>query len=248
MNVPNYEFDWVVETTRKCLLKCEHCLRGPSQNKFMDAFAFRQAVKNMNINKIHLTGGEPLLNIPVLESILCTNISIFTVITSGILPKNKMSQIVDALINIKNQKWMEYYISFSNDRYHNNQAALNFADLLNSYGFDIDFRPQFRDVYRIINMGNAHKNQIGWADSKNYLFGHDDDDCTTLMINVEGDVYPSCDMSYSMQKRFKNQLCLGNAFTQSLETIQENYHNLINGKFSLLFMNENSWSIKEKYG
>jgi hypothetical protein len=59
---------------------------------------------------------------------------------------------------------------------------------------------------------------------------------------------PSCDMSYSMQKRFKNQLCLGNAFTQSLETIQENYHNLINGKSSLLLMNEDSWSIKEKYG
>ena len=55
-------------------------------------------------------------------------------------------------------------------------------------------------------------------------------------------------MSYSMQKRFKKQLCLGNAFTQSLETIQENYHNLINGKSSLLLMNEDSWSIKEKYG
>ena len=66
----------VVEVTRRCKLKCAHCLRGPAQNKDMDAFFFRNVIERFtnselfNVGCLTLTGGEPLLNISVLKECL----------------------------------------------------------------------------------------------------------------------------------------------------------------------------------
>ena len=59
-----------LEVTRDCTLECEHCLRGEKQKQEMNTTTLENALKDINqINTLLLTGGEPFLNITVLEKL-----------------------------------------------------------------------------------------------------------------------------------------------------------------------------------
>ena len=59
-----------LEVTRDCTLECEHCLRGEKQKQNMNTTTLENALKDINkINTLLLTGGEPFINIAVLESL-----------------------------------------------------------------------------------------------------------------------------------------------------------------------------------
>ena len=77
-------------------------------------------------------------------------------------------------------------------------------------------------------MGRAYYNGVGSKSAEEYLPSLDAEDCDTptLLINVHGDIYVGCDWSYAAQKRFKKEVCLGNAITDSVETIESNYREL----------------------
>ena len=53
-----------IEVTRKCNIKCAHCLRGDSQNKDIDLKYIDILLDQVNyIGHFCPTGGEPSLNI-----------------------------------------------------------------------------------------------------------------------------------------------------------------------------------------
>lgn len=57
-----------LEVTRDCTLECEHCLRGEKEKKEMNSTTLENSLKDVRqIDTLLLTGGEPLLNIRVLE-------------------------------------------------------------------------------------------------------------------------------------------------------------------------------------
>lgn len=57
-----------LEVTRDCTLECEHCLRGEKQKLDMNTTTLENSLKDIKrINTLLLTGGEPFLNITVLE-------------------------------------------------------------------------------------------------------------------------------------------------------------------------------------
>ena len=59
-----------LEVTRKCTLQCEHCLRGESEAKQMSVETVENTLKEIQrIDTLLLSGGEPLLNIEVLEAL-----------------------------------------------------------------------------------------------------------------------------------------------------------------------------------
>lgn len=85
--------DVAIEVTRRCNMKCAHCLRGDAQNmdvsketidKFFDGFA-----GGAYISTIVLTGGEISLNVPavryVLKALKSRGISVgnFYMVTNG---------------------------------------------------------------------------------------------------------------------------------------------------------------------
>jgi MoaA/NifB/PqqE/SkfB family radical SAM enzyme len=62
--------DAVIEVTRKCNMKCEHCLRGAAQRKTIDdnhIYKFLQIIDD--IGTLTITGGEPTLAMDSLEQI-----------------------------------------------------------------------------------------------------------------------------------------------------------------------------------
>jgi len=52
--------DIMLEVTRKCNLRCEHCVRGPAQNKSISDRVLNEIGK-LDIGTLTLTGGEPTL-------------------------------------------------------------------------------------------------------------------------------------------------------------------------------------------
>ena len=59
-----------LEVTRNCTLECEHCLRGEKQQENMNITTLENSLREVKkIGTLLLTGGEPLLNIKVLEAL-----------------------------------------------------------------------------------------------------------------------------------------------------------------------------------
>ena len=52
-----------IETTRRCNMQCEHCMRGDAQNKDMSMETLDRLFRRLGrIIEIVPTGGEPALN------------------------------------------------------------------------------------------------------------------------------------------------------------------------------------------
>ena len=60
-----------VETTRKCNMRCAHCLRGNAQEVDIDHKHIDNLLDQTEvIGHLDITGGEPTLNLDALEYIL----------------------------------------------------------------------------------------------------------------------------------------------------------------------------------
>lgn len=58
----------VFEITRKCNLKCEHCVKGAAQNITITKSIINKVLDSVGFCKsIYLTGGEPFLEIDIIE-------------------------------------------------------------------------------------------------------------------------------------------------------------------------------------
>ncbi len=59
-----------IEVTRKCNMRCEHCLRGPAQRKTIDNHHIYKIMQLINnVSTLTITGGEPTLAMDSLEQI-----------------------------------------------------------------------------------------------------------------------------------------------------------------------------------
>ena len=53
-----------LQVTRMCTLKCEHCLKGDGEEKYMPFETIANILKDVTeIDELLITGGEPLLAI-----------------------------------------------------------------------------------------------------------------------------------------------------------------------------------------
>lgn len=127
-----------IEVTRRCNMKCAHCLRGPAQNidlsfeevdAFLDNFSF--------INQITLGGGEPTLNpdmiAHIIDKIIENNIVVETLgmITNGQIYDQKIADALNRfdayskrMFYSKEPEYTSNFVShrvklgFSTDKYH----------------------------------------------------------------------------------------------------------------------------------
>lgn len=103
----------IIEVTRKCNMKCKHCLRGEAQNcdipyKYIDAL-FENVT---SVGHITFTGGEPFLNVGAIEYTLQLvkkkNIAVY-----GFYLATNAKVVKDRYISIVNE-WMIYVIKCNN--------------------------------------------------------------------------------------------------------------------------------------
>ncbi len=124
-----------LEVTRRCNLKCRHCMRGNSQNKDINYKYIDYILQNNHsIGRLFFSGGEPLLNINTIiytiNKIINEKLIVLSIgfNTNGTIFNESLINILleyrkycfDTFPNIYNEKKKinPIHITFSNDQFH----------------------------------------------------------------------------------------------------------------------------------
>ena len=171
-----------IEVTRKCTMKCNHCLRGDSQNISLNINDINELFNNdiqiTNINNVIITGGEPTLNYIVILQIIKQIISKNIIIENFNLPTNGSiynQQLIDGLnefynyLKLHNEK-TNLHLICSQDQFHRPPRK----EILDKY----KKLPYFISNYvylsenQIIRVGKAQENNLGNKESnyETYLY------------------------------------------------------------------------------
>jgi hypothetical protein len=221
----------ILEITRRCNIKCRHCLRGGAQRIDMSDETIDKLLEGVDyISTITFSGGEPGLNVPAIryftEAIKARGIELggFYVITNG---KTASLELVHALLDLyayvqPMERDESCSLIVSRDQYHHEQCDP--AEAIALYSGLSFFRPEQRkdhiDPYLVISEGRAK----GWGGrpapvSSTVVGLNDEGDVEvieeTVYVNALGDVVPACDLSYVSQARKK----IGNVHVETLSQI-----------------------------
>lgn len=208
-----------LELTRKCNMKCNHCLRDDAENINMNMKTIEPLLsRTMQINTLTFTGGEPTLNISLMKEILnyCKlhTIPVFNIyiVTNGkVVSDNFLNTIID---------WYAYCIesnngcmpdisglSLSKDMYHENIPTENINKLKTFAFFDENHYRDF-DQYPVLNRGrgaNIANNFNRDIITTFSVLPNDDgsiqiDDST--YVSAKGDILADCDLSYDTMSNY----------------------------------------------
>lgn len=126
----------VIEITRDCNFKCNHCLRGEEEkNKSFNKKLFRKFLIDNNIKKISdltLSGGEPTLNLSAMKDILellkhyQVELDTFFIATNGSKLDFEFLEIVSDFYSYSNPETRQNsYVKISNSSWHKEERAKN---------------------------------------------------------------------------------------------------------------------------
>lgn len=220
-------YELVIEVTRKCNIRCEHCMRGNPQRKEIANATIDKLLEGVtSISNVTFSGGEPSLNVPAIryftKAIKARGILLsgFLVITNG---KKASLELVHALLELYTlvepfERKERCTLLISNDQWH--EAQCNSKEAQELYEGLSFFRMEQRRDYQVIAEGRA-KNWGGRSTPlQSIIVGLDEDGNVTAIedtvyVNVLGDVIPSCDMSYQSQEKYK----IGNVHEETLAEI-----------------------------
>jgi len=201
----------VIEITRKCQLKCAHCLRGNAQGvniktEYLESFFSRVKA----IDTLTISGGEPSL---VPEKIL-------EIIAIAKKHKTEIGSFYIATNAAKNPKFksfilacMELYmycsdneissINWSNDKYHQNEpenirllSILKFASEKFSKEFGL---PSIIAEGRAKDFGERKVLIDSFEIDDNYQVISEG----AIYLNCKGEIIAGCDWSYRSQTKYK---------------------------------------------
>lgn len=213
-----YNFDeLVLEVTRKCNLSCAHCLRGDQENLDMEKSTVDSIlIQTSSIEQIIFTGGEPVLNVDLIEYTVNQLIEKEIMVRSFYVATN--GQIVSERLALTLLKLYTYIASLNGDgcsqlqvsvdEFHENYGA-------NSYEYGIYHGLSFFDIRvndyskknSILKMGNAMENGFGeriyerqnlkidYEFLKEGILGIEG----TFYVNAKGEFLAGCDYSYYYQ-------------------------------------------------
>ena len=223
-------YNLVVETTRRCNMKCAHCVRGKAQNRAMPTEHLRAFLQQIEyISSITFTGGEPTLpsGIKVIYNFMdvCNSFSVsvgsFYIVSNAKVWRPEIGNMVGELYNFCDDNEVSNF-DISTDRYHDEIPAqrrrfrYQLEDhLMNWFGIPEDIVIQRNDIEfrNVIAEGNAHDWATGRYNEQQevYLEYWDDDQPRItegdIYINCDGNVINGCDWSYESQKKAENIIC-----------------------------------------
>lgn len=177
----------VLEVTRRCNMACKHCLRGPAENIDMTKDLVDKTFENIhNVRNIVFTGGEPFLNVDIIEYALkvvkeknilvyslfiATNAKMFeeryiTILNDWmfyVASCNYGTGILDANSYLPNNEDLFQYggVAISRDKFHEPIPMENYIRyrMLSYY---LDSKEHNKDEFDyILDEGNASINGIG---------------------------------------------------------------------------------------
>lgn len=225
----------VLEVTRKCNLRCQHCLRGAAQRMDMLRHVMFRTLRDVSdIGTLTLTGGEPSMVPDVLDELRNeiiysrVNITRFYIVTNAHSTRNR-SRFIEFL------NWLHSYtdmddenaLVISQDQFHTAEHAPNFKGYETEWGDDLPyFHRQGRQeyIYNVLNEGRANelgtattdrKEQRGWELCQYEEHGDIHVMENELYVSANGNVTGCCDMAF----RRIDREAYGNVLKEDLETI-----------------------------
>jgi hypothetical protein len=211
----------VIEITRRCNMKCSHCLRGPAQNKDIDMFYIDILFKHVNyISNLTITGDEPSLKPEYIKWILRKAKSYKIGIGSFFISTNGKKVTPEFLIEIVN---LYSYcddneisgIRISRDDYHEEIPNNNIKKLqIFSFTTIDDDRHKFLinegRTKELINYGRHSLKDSRKLNPDEFEFDEENINTLsegTLYLNVKGNLIRGCDWSYKSQDKPENIFC-----------------------------------------
>lgn len=215
-----YASDVAIEVTRRCNMKCAHCLRGDAQNmditheiidKFLDGFG-----PGACIGSLLFTGGEITLNLDairyMLQAVKERKISVmsFYMVTNG-----KEISLIDELVRVAID-WYVYAddneltgLALSHDPFH--EKLENWGEIKRTLSALSFFSSEDKDMYKqsdiILTDEGRAKNLVGFKKRAPYISfpeiyetqnGElDISGSGRLYLSSNGNIAPDCDMSYN---------------------------------------------------
>lgn len=192
-----------IEVTRKCNMKCPHCLRGDAENVSIDINYLEYFLKNFRgctIKELLLTGGEPTLEPKIVSEILYllykydVNPYYISIITNG---KGISKEFID-IINYWRSKNLTISVQVSLDKYH---SVLSTKDIKNIEELNATGKYVNSHIYKIVSLGRA-KNLDYAIERKvrdfliypyyNYLVT-----ASPITLTVYGDVLRDCEYEFN---------------------------------------------------
>ena len=218
----------VLEVTRRCNERCEHCLRGKAQNLNMSFNIIDRVLDQINsISSVTFTGGEVTLYTKAIQYFVeglkkrRMTIGGFYVVTNGKIASISLVHALIDLYSLVDSGDEEYTcgLAVSSDQFHEDVPVPSIYKALKFY------RPDEKrgdiNMEGVIDEGMAHYNGIGHRKEKvrPFEFGQWDNSSVSIeedfYVSSNGNVISNCDLSY---KRIDEE-ALGNILTQSLVDI-----------------------------
>lgn len=241
-----YVSNLVLEMTRRCNMRCSHCMRGEPQRLDMKDNVIYRTFRNINeIGTLTLTGGEPQLAVDVMERIYqnimmqSVRFDYFYVVTNGKSLRNRMR-----FMNIlyKFYQWAEEPEScslvVSQDQFHRWEVTPDFRHFdgmyIEEYGEKYYrehtfFHPGERkdNITHVLGEGRAIDMSVATGPLKEqepWEIDRDDQGDISVLenevyISANGNVTSCCDMSF---KRVDSE-AIGNITQEPLSSIVERH-------------------------
>lgn len=200
---------FALETTRRCNMNCDHCLRGGPHPGDMDEDLLRTLLRQVSlINQVVFSGGEPTLNLPIVKKFyeICREYRIpvrsFFVATNGRENQMELASILLEQYRDAEDKDM-CSVALSIDAFHTEYPD----ELVRGLAFYSDIKEHDQsDLDWPHPIGNAAANGLGEDNPSgiNERFSFDDNDSPddtdsihveTMYFSVNGILYPCCDLS-----------------------------------------------------
>lgn len=211
--------DLILEITRKCNMKCDHCLRGNAENINMTMKTIEPLLsRTMQINTLTFTGGEPTLNIPLMKKILnyCKAhtipvLNIYIVTNGKVVSDNFLSTMIDwyAYCIESNNGYMPDTagLSLSKDTYHENIPDENINKLKAFTFFDESHYWDF-NKYPVLGRGRGANiaNNVNRDIITSFSVLPNDDGSIQIdndtYVSAKGDILADCDLSYDTMPNY----------------------------------------------
>ena len=207
-----------IEVTRRCNMKCNHCLRGDAQNLDISTAVLSGIAKHIHPASVIFTGGEPSLNVPAIKRYFelaeryDTMPAAFYVATNGATSKEQMRNLALTLLEsyakMEEQDMCEVDVSV--DMFHEAFRDNDNAKILSGlsfFGQGKQHSVRDDDLNWLLNTGRANKNGIGVRAPEvlrtdmdelvtDYSTEYNSIAFDTLYIAANGNVVDGCDSSY----------------------------------------------------
>ncbi len=207
----------MLEVTRRCNFECGHCMRGDSEDKDMPEKVVDKILEPIkDIGCLSFTGGEPFLNLSLLEYTLNKikeegiTVDYFYIATNGTQVNVNVLKFICDLYSYCDSK-EECSIRLSNSQFHDWFTEDTDADninMLNLLKLVYEDDGEIKDE-RMLNRGKAFHNGLAGKNlhsaksekaiiPENLTKEYIQNSGNLIYISVAGDVFIDCDLSYYM--------------------------------------------------